>query len=459
MTTFKFSDVVGKTIAFNPDAPSSDVLLFESGNANSLRIEQDGADVIVFIYGQLVRFANLNFAALISASFSFSNGDLVKLDSSGGDILSTNTGSDYVNITKGGSDTVTAGSGNDLIVVGSALDVADRIDAGVGTADELRLSGSYASTISLTATTITGVETIRAGVNSQIRLQLADNTVASTTPDAVSHRLTYDGSMQTQADLTFLDGSNVTSGTLFVNTGAGNDTLIGGSGGDVLNAGDGNDSVSGGGGNDTITGGLGQETLTGGAGNDVYTFGFGIPRSESAPNLADTITDFEGRGTAGGDLISLPGFNNYLPLAFNINPIAFSFVGFGTSGSQPGANAGDGFVDVFWRYNAALTQNEIWVDANDDGQFSEVDMLIFLPRTADGSTTIEFNDFVNNFPVIRLTETDDAFVASDAAETIYALGGADSVLGAGGSDIIYGGLGNDRSASRWGRRRSAQRRR
>ena len=48
---------------------------------------------------------------------------------------------------------------------------------------------------------------------------------------------------------------------------------------------------------------------------------------------------------------------------------------------------------------------------HDSIEFSEVDMLIFLPTASGGSTTIEFNDFVNNFPVIRLTEASDTFVA------------------------------------------------
>ncbi len=397
----------------------------------------------MLLAGQSVRLANLSLSTLRDANILFQNGDVVRLDTAGADALTGSGGYDYLDITKGGSDSVLAGDGDDRIVAGSALDAGDSVSGGTGLDDELLLSGSYASAVVLSASTITGVETIRAGANSQVRLQLDNNTVASTNSNTGLRTLTYDGSGQTQTDLTVLDGSKVTSGRLIVNTGGGNDTLTGGSGDDVLNSGVGNDILTGGAGNDTITGGLGQDTLTGGAGNDTYTFGFGIPRSESAPNTADTITDFEGRGAAGGDLISLPSFNNGLPLAFNINALNFNFTGYGTSGSQAGANAGDGFVDVFWRYNAGEARNEIWVDANDDGQFSEVDLLIYLPTLASGSTSITFSDFVNNFPVIRLTELADTFTASNASETIYGVAGADTISGLDGNDSLYGGAGND----------------
>ncbi|MFG5121849.1 calcium-binding protein, partial [Methylorubrum sp. POS3] len=435
MATYDFRSSIGTTIAFS----TSDILSFEYDRASGLNFQQSGSDIIVSISGSSVRLANISFASLKNSNFIFKNGDLVRFDTSASETLSGGTGYDYLDITKGGSDTVSAGDGDDLIVVGSSLNAADRIAGGAGL-DTLTLSGTYGSTVVLDSSTITGIENITAGAGSQIRLQIDNNTAAS----ATNGLLSYDASAQSQSDVTIFDGSKVTTSSLVIRTGGGADTLTGGSQADSLSGGDGNDIILGGAGNDSIAGGLGQDTLTGGAGIDTYSFGFGIPRSESAPNTADIIMDFEGRGTAGGDLISLPSFNNNLPLAFNIEALDFNFTGYGSSGSQVGAKAGDGFVDVFWRYNASAARNEIWVDANDDGQFSEVDILIHLPKTSDGATTITFGDFVNNFPVIRLTENADTFTGTATSETIYGVGGADTISGLGGDDQLYGGTGNDR---------------
>src|SRR5690606_2493991 len=161
-------------------------------------------------------------------------------------------------------------------------------------------------------------------------------------------------------------------------------------------AGEGADTILGGDGNDRIEGGLGADTMTGGAGNDTFVLGFGIPRSHSSPTTIDVITDFEGAGVAGGDLIDLPGVYNGMPLAFNITPI--DFTGPSITGVQlPEELVGDGFIDVSWKYNSAENRVELWVDTNDDGQFSEVDILMYL----NGVNTFSFGDLVDNFTVWR----------------------------------------------------------
>ena len=170
-----------------------------------------------------------------------------------------------------------------------------------------------------------------------------------------SARLFYDARDQSQTDVSDVNGSGVTlpGHHLTLLSGDGADSLTGGAGNDSLSSGDGSDTVSGGRGNDTIVGGLGQDTLSGGTGDDIFSFGFGIPRSESSPNIRDTISDFEDIGVAGGDQIDLPSFNNATPLLFNLNPIDFDIgKGIGDSGEQlPAELIGDGFVDVVWRNN------------------------------------------------------------------------------------------------------------
>ena len=436
MATHPF--VAGSTIVFDPNV---DVLQF-GASASSLDFIQAGADLRVFQGAEFMVLATLDFAQLVDANFAFAAG-VVRLDSVAADSLSGSAQGDYFDIRKGGGDTVVAAHGDDRIVAGAALDAADRISGGTG-ADELRLSGTYASSVVLDAETITGVELIRALSGSHIKLQLHDNAVASTS----ALLLAYDGSAQTQFDSTVLDAAAVVSGRVSIVSGGGNDSITGGANADALSGGDGADTLAGGGGDDAIVGGLGGDLLAGGAGVDRFGFGFGIPRSESSPANAatiDTVLDFQGRGAAGGDLFDLPSFSGGLPLIFNIAPVAFTYSGVGgSSGVQlPLGLIGDGFADLVWRFNAAAGRNEIWVDANDDGQFSEVDLLIFLPDAGDGST-IASADFMDHvFPAIRLTTGNDTFVGGDAGEEIHALAGADDVSGAIGNDRIFGGVGND----------------
>src|SRR5262249_26387459 len=67
-----------------------------------------------------------------------------------------------------------------------------------------------------------------------------------------------------------------------VNTGSGNDTLIGGTGADTFNAGAGNDTLDG--------GSSGADRLTGGAGDDLYIVSHtGMTLTEAARGGTDTV--------------------------------------------------------------------------------------------------------------------------------------------------------------------------
>ena len=437
MTIHSFSQLVGSTIGFDP---SVDVISFDSGErANSLTIEQDGADVIIKIDDRWIRLSVLSLDQLFASNFQFFY-DIVSIGSPGQAAPVGGPGNDYFDIRGGGLNGISTGAGDDKIVANAALNPDFSIDGGEGTADRLMLYGRAAAMIELKAASLQRVEEIRAGAGTTVSLKLDLSTVS---PDTGS--LHIDTSGQAQDDSTTIDGA-LASGRLLIDAGAGHDQLVGGSGDDRLDGGDGVDIISGGLGTDIIIGGLGGDTLTGGGGADVFRFGLGQPRSDSAPNLPDIIVDFEGRGGAGGDLLDLPAFSSGLPLTFNIAPVDFQFSSIGTSGTQlPTELVGDGFVDVVWRFNASQSRNEIWVDANDDGQFGEEDLLIYLPLTS-GSQALAITDFVDNFPVIRLRSDPlqlDDFSGTNQANIIYALAGDDVVNGLGGNDQIYGGEGND----------------
>ncbi len=109
---------------------------------------------------------------------------------------------------------------------------------------------------------------------------------------------------------------------------------------------------------------------------------------------------------------------------------------------------GDGFIDVSWKFNSAENRVEIWVDTNDDGQFSEVDIYMFL----NGVTTFSLEDLVDNFAVWRGTQAADSYTGNAPDNVAYGLGGNDVLDGGDGNDSFYGyngsgamsgGAGND----------------
>ena len=222
----------------------------------------------------------------------------------------------------------------------------------------------------------------------------------------------------------------------FLDGGDNDDTLTGGAGKDGLQGGFGNDSLMGGADADTLQGGGGADTLTGGG--DVDRFVVNI-FGESPPTAPDIITDFEGGGQAGGDVLQLTGFAFNTPLVFNDQAKPFVVDLSGDSGLQF-PYAADGLLDVIWYHDTATGETRVAVDTNDDGYFGSNDVYFVL---LNGPTTLAVGDFVDTFRVFRLTAGNDTRTFSDISETVYALGGNDSIVANGGEDVIYAGTGND----------------
>ena len=168
--------------------------------------------------------------------------------------LGTNNQADFMP-----PETITGTSGDDLLFGFGGPDVFNGF-AGV---DSI-IGGDGNDTLLLTATSL---DLNRASDQQLNSLELIDASGAT----AAIH---VDLSRQTE------------SFTVRAGAGGNNDTLVGGAGGDRL------------------AGGRGADVLTGNAGNDLfeYAFGSGITPQNVG---GDTITDFEGAGAAGGDLILL----------------------------------------------------------------------------------------------------------------------------------------------------------
>ncbi len=391
--------------------------------------EQSGPDLFVRHGAQFVRLAVIPFSGLTSSNLIFQNGSVALLDTSANNFLNGTGIADYIDIRKGGDDTVSGGGGNDRIVAESGFSVSDTIDGGSGT-DELILSGTISAV--LTSATLTSIEKVvfRSGAQS---LTFASNTAS----------LIIDAAAQSQADSVNLNGSAMTAGAMSGVLGAGNDTFVGSGLNDSIDGGDGTDQLTGGSGADTLRGGLGSDTLTGGSGSDIFLYGFpsGL-RSESSVNIPDIIMDFEGAGATGGDIIDLPAQNlGSTLLIFNQAASTFNYTG-PNSGLQNVTGIGDGFVDVYWKFDVLASQIELWVDTNDDGLFSETDLRIRLVPSA-GSTTFAFTDLAETFRAWRGTTGPDNVAFNNANNLAYGVAGSDTLSGLGGNDQLYGGAGND----------------
>lgn len=229
------------------------------------------------------------------------------------DILNGANGNDTI-YGSGGSDSITGGAGNDWISAGGK---GDSIWGGDG--DDLIISD--AATMNFNDTVYGGNGADQIFGNGGNDLLLGGDLTNSV----------LDGNDK-------IDGG---AGNDTVNGGYGDDTIIGGVGADSLAGGNGNDSITGGSQNDILIGGEGNDTLIGGTGSDAFYGGNGndvlfigdtdsfvsggagadtftfdiaanIPEGGSGNTL--TITDFEGAGAAGGDVLHFQNFTSVTTL-------------------------------------------------------------------------------------------------------------------------------------------------
>ena len=224
-------------------------------------------------------------------------------------VLTTYTlGANVENLTFTGSGDFT-GTGNALgnaIVGGSAndtlygLDGGDMINGGAG--DDI-IDGGL------------GVDFMNGGAGNDT--YFVDRTTDSVT-EAANEGTDLVYSTASVYTLSDIDVENLTFIGTGPFTGTGNDAanrITGGSGNDILVGRGGNDTIDGGAGNDVLDGGLGYDILTGGAGNDTFRYGSALAESGNGLNIRDVITDFQGAGAAGGDVIDLSALdaNTILP--------------------------------------------------------------------------------------------------------------------------------------------------
>ena len=227
----------------------------------------------------------------------------------GNDTLTGGTRADTFHLEKGGRDTAHGGKGNDTFSLGSTLTAADRIDGGAN-ADTMVLKGHYGLT--LHATTMTNIETLRLTAGFDYRLTTNDANVAAGATLKVDAHTLHAG------DNLVFNGGAETNGAFVITSGGGNDHLTGGAKNDTVTAGGGNDTIDlSHGGNDTAYGGDGidffvmggafnaGDALDGGTGNDRLLLNGDYSGAHKVAMHAATLTNVEEIDVSGGHSYNL----------------------------------------------------------------------------------------------------------------------------------------------------------
>jgi Ca2+-binding RTX toxin-like protein len=245
-------------------------------------------------YGATTAAVTVNLTSSNASGFATINGITNIENVTGGAGADTLTGSALANIIDGGAgnDALSGGAGNDTLTGGTG---DDRFIATIGDGNDTYTGGAGSDTYDLSLTSAGAAVTTATATSTQTgadTLATIENIIGSQGNDTI----------------TFAAGANV---------------LDGQGGNDIINAGTGNDTLNGGLGNDTLNGEGNTDTLTGGGGDDTFVFTSTADAGNGA-GTRDVITDFEGAGVAGGDVINVNAIDANAGVGGNQN---FTFIG------------------------------------------------------------------------------------------------------------------------------------
>jgi Ca2+-binding RTX toxin-like protein len=267
------------------------------------------------------------------------------LGSGGVDFIDAGTGDDRADGGEG-NDTVEGLDGHDSLAGGAGNDSVDgwtgndTLDGGIGNDTMDGGSGNDVYYVDASGDVIwedagNGTDTIYVSAASWVMGDNLETMILTGTNQSVTGNI----------------GANTITGT------SGAESINGGSGADLINGGGGTDSLNGGAGADTIVGGAGADRLTGAAGNDSFRF---LSSSEGS----DVITDFQGAGAAGGDLIQISR------AGFGISATATLDLFVNGTEATPTADA----LDAVFRYLS--TTGQLFFDSNGAAAGGEIEIAV-----------------------------------------------------------------------------------
>jgi len=279
---------------------------------------------------------------------------------------------------------VTGGAGNDTVKFGGNFSASDTVNGG-GSSDTLELNGDYSAGLTLGATTLTNIETIKVDDGHSYDLVSNDGNVAS------GATLTVDASALSGSNQLFFDGSNETDGHFAFIGGAGADSLEGGSQSDTFDL-----SRSDG------------AFAFGDGGNDTFT----------VVSAAKFLDDFMDGGT-GSDTLVLNG-------------------DFSTQTAITGSDVEN--IETLQLLGGANNYNLIFTDGVTTAITVDASAAASLVFSGAGDTTTAFT--------ITGSAGNDTIAGGNKADTITGGLGADTLTGGGGADVFnYTAVGNSNTAT------------
>jgi len=412
------------------------------------------------------------------------------LGGDGNDTLDGGLGNDTINGEGGTADYVSFASAASGITVNLATATGQA--TGQGTDTIVNIENVLGSGFDDTITGNGSANTIQGGagadsINGAAGNDSIDGGAGNDTIDGGGNNDTIDGGADTDT-LTYaafgagvsVSMTSTTTGTVFYPTGGETDTysniesLVLTGFADTVTGSSANNTVDTGGGDDSVVGSLGNDTLAGGTGNDTLDY--------SGLGLSLTLNLATGTVTDGSKTDTISGFETIL-LGSGSNSVAGSAAGdqitgndgadtIGGGGGNDTINGGNGGDNIAGQagddsINGGNGNDSLWAaggtDSYDGG--ADIDTLYYTTFTApltvtftaatsgtvsDGTKTDSFS----NVEAFFLGSGNDTFTGNTGAETVTGGKGADSIaLGDGddtfvyrpgdGNDIADGGLGND----------------
>lgn len=207
----------------------------------------------------------------------------------------------------------------------------------------------------------------------------------------------------------------------------GSDAMFGEAGEDELFGGPDNDLLHGGADGDELEGEEGADISDGGAGDDQFNLFTSAFDPDSTFAASDVVLDFEGAGSAGGDVLRLSGGEFAWVGRINVPPRAGS----------PLPGGGDGNTQLGYIQRGGDTY--LVADTDDDGRLGADDFTVRFRGTHNFTPA----DFDNTDFIIAGTNGDDVIVGTEGDDRIFAAGGNDQVRALGGDDEAHGGPGDD----------------